>query len=107
MLLLLNNLPSADIFTSTKMASALTGKGRMAIYAVMAAMFKSHISTCVLAEAVCICVSQHLALQVVDALEHAGKDERVQGFVTCIGDGGSPAGLAQVQELRDAILKFR
>ncbi len=46
-------------------------------------------------------------LQVVDALHHAGEDERVQGLVTIIGEGEAPERLAQVQELQDAVLHFR
>ena len=101
-----DNSPSAVDSTPTNMASALTGKGHMVVCVVMSAM-SSHISTCVHAESVYCHVSQHLAVQVVDALEYAGKDENVCGFVTCIGEGGSRYGLAQTQELRDAILEFR
>jgi protease-4 len=42
---------------------------------------------------------------VVEALERASDDERVSGLVATIGAGPIP--LAQVQELRDAILAFR
>jgi protease-4 len=42
---------------------------------------------------------------IVDALEKAGDDSRVAGLVARLG--GSTMGLAQVQEIRDAILKFR
>ena len=45
-------------------------------------------------------------LQVVEALHCAGDDARVHGLVTCIGSNGTP-GLAQIQELRDAISDFR
>ncbi len=47
------------------------------------------------------------SLQVVDALRHAGEDERVQGLVAIIGEGEAPERLAQVQELQDAVLHFR
>ena len=42
---------------------------------------------------------------VLDALERAGNDARVAGLVVRIGDG--ELGLAQAQELRDAIAQFR
>jgi protease-4 len=42
---------------------------------------------------------------VVEALERAGDDDRVKGVVARIGAGR--LGTAQVQELRDAIIKFR
>ncbi len=41
----------------------------------------------------------------LDAIERAGSDPRVKGIVARIGDSGM--GLAQVQELRDAIAAFR
>ena len=43
----------------------------------------------------------------VDALHRAGTDKRVHGVVGCVGDAQKHAGLAQVQEMRNAILKFR
>lgn len=46
-------------------------------------------------------------MQMVDALRHAGSDKRIQGVIGCIGDGQKHAGLAQVQELRNAVLTFR
>lgn len=46
-------------------------------------------------------------MQVVDALHHAGSDKRIQGVVGCVGDAQKYDGLAQVQELRTAILGFR
>lgn len=46
-------------------------------------------------------------MQVVDALHCAGSDKRVQGIVACIGDAQQYVALAQVQELRNAILDFR
>lgn len=42
---------------------------------------------------------------VVDALERAGSDERVVGFLARVG--AAPLGMGQVQELRDAVLRFR
>ena len=42
---------------------------------------------------------------IVDALEKAGDDNRVAGLVARIG--AAPMGLAQVQEIRDAVLAFR
>lgn len=52
--------------------------------------------------------ASHCLVQVVDALHHAGKDERVKGIVAYVGDSeGPPSQLAQVQELRDAVLHFR
>jgi protease-4 len=42
---------------------------------------------------------------VLDALERAGDDARVAGLVARIGDG--EPGLAETQELRDAIARFR
>ncbi|MFQ5670580.1 MAG: signal peptide peptidase SppA [Acidobacteriota bacterium] len=41
----------------------------------------------------------------VEALERAGRDDRVAGLVAHVGGGGS--GLAVVQEMRDAITAFR
>ncbi len=46
-------------------------------------------------------------MQMVDALQHAGSDKRIQGVVGCIGDAQKHGGLAQVQELRNAVLGFR
>ena len=47
-----------------------------------------------------------MLLQVVHALKKAGKDGRVRGLVGVLG--GQPAGqMAQIQELRDAVLRFR
>ena len=46
-------------------------------------------------------------MQMVDALQHAGSDKRIQGVVGCIGDAQRHGGLAQVQELRNAVLGFR
>ncbi len=46
-------------------------------------------------------------MQMVDALQHAGSDKRIQGVVGCIGDTQKHGGLAQVQELRNAVLGFR
>lgn len=46
-------------------------------------------------------------MQMVDALQHAGSDKRIQGMVGCIGDAQKHGGLAQVQELRNAVLGFR
>ncbi len=45
-------------------------------------------------------------MQVIEALHYAGDDARVRGLVTCIGSHGTP-GLAQVQELRNAVSDFR
>ncbi len=42
---------------------------------------------------------------VVEALERAGNDDRVVGLVARLG--AVPMGMAQVQEIRDAVLKFR
>jgi protease IV len=42
---------------------------------------------------------------IVDALERAGKDDRVTGIIAHIG--AARIGMAQIQELRDAILDFR
>ena len=45
-------------------------------------------------------------LQVVHALKEAGRDSRVKGLVGIMGS--QPAGqMAQIQELRDAVLRFR
>lgn len=46
-------------------------------------------------------------MQVVDALYRAGADKRVQGIVACFGDAQQYIALAQVQELRNAVLDFR
>ena len=51
-------------------------------------------------------------MQVVDALHHAGTDKRVQGLVACIGRhkmsaNASSEGLAELQELRNAVHDFR
>ncbi|HEX4823406.1 MAG TPA: signal peptide peptidase SppA [Candidatus Polarisedimenticolaceae bacterium] len=42
---------------------------------------------------------------VVDALDRAAKDDRVVGLVARVG--AAPMGLAQIQEIRDAVLRFR
>ncbi len=49
----------------------------------------------------------HLCIQVVDALHHAGTDKRVQGLIACIGRNLHPQGLAELQELRNAVHDFR
>ncbi len=46
-------------------------------------------------------------MQVVDALHHAGTDKHVQGLVACIGRHLSSEGLAELQELRNAVHDFR
>ena len=46
-------------------------------------------------------------MQVVDALHHAGTDKRVQGLVACIGRHSRSEGLAELQELRNAVHDFR
>ena len=43
--------------------------------------------------------------EAIDALEAAGRDDRVKGLVARVGRGG--LGLADVQELRDAVIGFR
>jgi len=43
--------------------------------------------------------------QVVDALEQAGKDDRVVGILARVGSGMT--GLATIEEVRDAVLRFR
>ncbi len=42
---------------------------------------------------------------IVDGLERAGKDDRVAGVVARLG--GTTTGMAQAQEIRDAIINFR
>ena len=42
---------------------------------------------------------------VVDALDRAAKDDRVVGLVARVG--AAPMGLAQIQEIRDAVRRFR
>ena len=42
---------------------------------------------------------------VIDALDRAAADQRVGGFVARLG--AVPMGLAQIQEIRDAVLRFR
>jgi protease-4 len=42
---------------------------------------------------------------VVDALAKASEDERVVGLVARVGTG--PMGMAQIQEIRDAVIRFR
>ncbi len=46
-------------------------------------------------------------MQVVDALHHAGTDKRVQGLVACVGRHLHSGGLAELQELRNAVHDFR
>lgn len=49
---------------------------------------------------------QHPSLRdVLDGLERAGDDPRIKGLVARVGEGG--LGLAEVQELRDAVASFR
>jgi protease-4 len=43
--------------------------------------------------------------RVVDALDRASRDDRVQALVARVGRGGM--GMAQIQEMRDAVLSFR
>jgi protease IV len=52
-------------------------------------------------------LSRHKARlsDVLDGLRRAGEDDRVQGLIAKVG--GQPIGLATVQELREAIGKFR
>ncbi|MCI0485414.1 MAG: signal peptide peptidase SppA [Blastocatellia bacterium] len=51
-------------------------------------------------------MSDTVALRdIVDALEKAGTDDRVAGLVAKIG--AAPMGMAQVQEIRDAVKAFR
>ena len=45
--------------------------------------------------------------QVVDALQSAGEDERVKGVIAHIGSTQQFSGLAQIQELREAVTGFR
>ncbi|KAL0021728.1 hypothetical protein WJX79_008882 [Trebouxia sp. C0005] len=52
-------------------------------------------------------INQMQLFKMVDALQHAGSDKRIQGVVGCIGDTQKYGGLAQVQELRNAVLGFR
>lgn len=52
-------------------------------------------------------INQVQLSKMVDALKHAGSDKRIQGMVGCIGDAQKHGGLAQVQELRNAVLGFR
>ncbi|KAL0050980.1 hypothetical protein WJX82_011683 [Trebouxia sp. C0006] len=52
-------------------------------------------------------INQVQLSKMVDALQHAGSDKRIQGVVGCIGDAQKHGGLAQVQELRNAVLGFR
>lgn len=40
-------------------------------------------------------------------LQSAKADERVRGLLTVLGDRGNFAGMAQLQELRNALLDFR
>ena len=47
----------------------------------------------------------HTTRDVVDALERAAEDERVVALMARIGD--APLGLAQIQEVRDAVTLFR
>ena len=42
---------------------------------------------------------------VIDALDRAAKDDRVSGLVARVG--AAPMGLAQIQEIRDALRRFR
>jgi len=46
-------------------------------------------------------------IQVVEALKIAGKDSRVKGLTTTIGANQQFSGLAQIQELRNAVVNFR
>lgn len=43
----------------------------------------------------------------MDALHAASTDERVKGVIAHIGSTQNFSGLAQIQELRDAVMKFR
>ena len=46
-------------------------------------------------------------IQVVEALKIAGNDSRVKGLTTIIGANQQFSGLAQIQELRNAVIDFR
>ena len=52
-------------------------------------------------------VSHCFFQQVVDALHAASTDERVKGVIAHIGSTQNFSGMAQIQELRDAVMKFR
>ncbi|MFC1553703.1 signal peptide peptidase SppA [candidate division KSB1 bacterium] len=49
--------------------------------------------------------SQASVRDIVDALERASEDKRVKGFVARVG--GQTMGMAQIQEIRDAVIAFR
>ena len=52
----------------------------------------------------------HVAMQVINAIRHAGTDKQVRGFAAHIGDiphHRTGLRLADIQELQDAILHFR
>ena len=48
-----------------------------------------------------------LFLQVTELLKQASQDNRVKGLIASFGPDQSFSGLAQVQELRNAVCQFR
>ncbi len=48
-----------------------------------------------------------MTMQVVEALRLAGSDSRVKGLTALIGANEQFTGLAQIQELRNAVADFK
>ncbi len=87
--------------------AAWSGKGSVASGTILEADFEQGFAECVPADPVAKVVLGKMPVlrDAVEALERAGEDERVVALVARIGGGGM--GLAQAQELRDAVIAFR
>lgn len=88
-------------------AGALRSKGRVAARTVLDLNLKTAMVEDVPDDPVAIALSKDkpVVRDVVEALDRASGDDRVRGLVAHFGD--SKLGLGQVQEIRDAILRFR
>lgn len=87
--------------------AAWSGKGTVPASTILEADFEQGFAEYVPADPVAKVVlgKAPVLRDAVEALEQAGEDERVVALVARIGGGGM--GLAQAQELRDAVLAFR
>jgi protease IV len=89
------------------LAGSRLGKGVVASGTVLEADFEQPLAEDAPSDPIARLVSGEspVVRDVVEALERAGGDQRVKGLVARVG--AAPVGLAQVQELRDAVMAFR